>query len=103
MITDLLIMGGKTSSENGPLEESTSKLDKKETARSDSSIDEEVFEKEKKEFYECDYNLETSLWLYGILIFTVLVFLAPSIYIFIEDKIFATELNYIWVCVYFTA
>jgi len=57
--------------------------------------------RKKKEFFESDYNLENSAWLYGILLFVVAAFLGPALYIFIAQKVFSTEFNYIWVSVYF--
>ena len=66
-----------------------------------SSIDSEVFEKEKKEFFESDFNLEAAAWLYGILGFLVLSFLVPAIYVFVKHKVYALKSNFIWVATFF--
>ena len=73
----------------------------KESIESVSSLNSDVFQNEKKEFFESDYNLETSLWLYGICLGVVSLLLAPSIYMFIAYKIYAQEGNYLWVIVFF--
>lgn len=41
--------------------------------------------------------------MYGILLFIILGCLAPAIYIFVAQKVFTLQLNYIWVVVYFSA
>lgn len=60
-----------------------------------------MFDQEKKEFYEADYNLEASAWLYGIIALTVVAFFAPAVYLFVDKKIFTEEFNIIWVSVFF--
>jgi hypothetical protein len=66
-----------------------------------SSIDSEVFEKEKKEFFESDFNMEAAAWMYGILAILVLSFLVPAIYVFVKHKVYALQKNYIWVLTFF--
>ena len=68
-----------------------------------SSLDSDVFENEKKEFFESDYNLESSAWLYGICLFIVLSFFIPAIYVFVSQKVYTQEKNYVWVFVFLTA
>ena len=74
---------------------------KNETEASASSLDSEVFANERKEFLEAEFNLEAAAALYGILAGVVLLFLIPTIYIFVSQEIYNKELKYIWVAVYF--
>ena len=76
---------------------------KNETEASDSSIDSNVFVNEKKSFIEEEFNWEAAFALYGILAGVVLVFLGPTLYIFISQDIYFKEMNYIWVSAYFIA
>ena len=52
-------------------------------AQSNSSLDSEVFEKERKQFFESYFNLETAAWLYGILLLSTAFILTPSVYFFV--------------------
>ena len=61
-----------------------------------------MFEKEKKEFYESDFNLEAAAWLYGILGFLVLSFLIPAVYVFVKHKVYTSKSNFIWVATFFS-
>ena len=62
-----------------------------------------MFVNEKKSFIEEEFNYEAAIALYGILSGVVLVFLAPTLYIFITEDIYYLEVNYIWVSAYFLA
>ena len=54
-------------------------------------------------FIEEEFNWEAAFALYGILAGVVLVFLGPTLYIFISQDIYFKEMNYIWVSAYFVA
>ena len=62
-----------------------------------------MFVNEKKSFIEEEFNYEAAIALYGILSGVVLVFLGPTLYIFITEDIYYLEVNYIWVSAYFLA
>ena len=62
-----------------------------------------MFVNEKKSFIEEEFNYEAAIALYGILSGVVLVFLVPTLYIFITEDIYYQEVNYIWVSAYFLA
>ena len=64
-------------------------------------MDSNVFVNEKKEFIEEEFNIEAAAALYGILLGVVILFLVPTLYIFVSEEIYNKELNYIWVAAYF--
>lgn len=76
---------------------------KNETQESASSLDSNVFVNERKEFKEVEFNIEAAATLYGILFGVVVLFLGPTIYLFVSYEIYNKELNYIWVAAYAVA
>ena len=91
----------KTEQEPAKDKQDDKPAEKNETVESSSSLDSNVFVNERKAFIEEDFNIEAAAALYGILLGVVILFLAPTIYIFVSQQIYNKELNYIWVSAYF--
>lgn len=100
-VNDILVEDDASKHRSVPKSNKLDETQSGEHNNSVSSLDSQVFDKERKEFYEADFNIESSAWLYGIIALVILGFLAPAIYVFVAQKVFTEEVNYIWVSVYF--